>query len=252
MVALRAVIFDLFDTLVDLHYERIPREQYEGKPIPPSVRALHAAVAERSEVDLGTFMQVAFAVDDEIRRERYERGLEMPTEERFTAVVERLGVADADLPGIMTEIHMGLIREYSTVPAHHAELLADMRRRVRIGLCSNFSHSQTALRILEESDLRRHFDAIAISESVGIRKPRTEIFAAALDRLGVGPAEVLHVGDSLTADVGGAAASGIPSVWITRRVSDPDRRLREHTGPKPDFVIRDLAELASLLDRRDS
>ena len=136
--------------------------------------------------------------------------------------------------------------------SQRAELLADMRRRVRIGLCSNFSHSQTALRILEESDLRRHFDAIAISESVGIRKPRTEIFAAALDRLGVGPAEVLHVGDSLTADVGGAAASGIPSVWITRRVSDPDRRLREHTGPKPDFVIRDLSEMSSLLDRFDS
>ena len=46
--------------------------------------------------------------------------------------------------------------------------------------------------------------------------------------------------------------SGIPAVWITRRVRDADRRLREHTGPAPDFVIEDLAELPSLLDRAGS
>jgi len=246
------VIFDLFDTLVDLHYERIPREQYEGKAVPPTARALHAAVAERSDIDFKGFLDVVSAVDEEFRDARYARGLELPTEERFAAVVERLGLVDSELPGVMTAIHMGAILEHTAVPAHHAEILAGLRRRVRIGLCSNFSHSETALRILEQYDLRRHIDAVVISDSVGIRKPRVEIFAAALDRLGAAPAEVLHVGDSLHADVGGAAASGIPSAWITRRVSDADRRLREHAGARPDFVIRDLAELSELLDRADS
>jgi FMN phosphatase YigB (HAD superfamily) len=152
----------------------------------------------------------------------------------------------------MTAIHMGAIREHTAVPAHHAEVLAGMGGRVRIGLCSNFSHSQTALEILEESGLRPHFESVAISDAVGIRKPRAEIFAAALDPLGVAPEEVLHVGDSLRADVDGAAAAGIASVWITRRVADADRRLSEHAGAKPDFVIRDLAELAALLDAGDS
>jgi HAD superfamily hydrolase (TIGR01509 family) len=247
----RAVIFDLFDTLVDLRYEHIPREQYAGRTVPPTARALHAAVAGCADVDFETFLDVAFAVDEEVRSSRYARDLELPTEERFAAVVERLGLVDSKLPGIMTAIHMGAIRQHTAVPAHHAEVLTGLKRRVRIGLCSNFSHSETALRILEESDLRRHFDAVVISEAVGIRKPRAEIFAAVLDRLAVAPGEVLHVGDSLRADVDGAAACGIPSVWITRRVSDPDRRLREHAGAKPDFVIRDLAEVSSLLDRCD-
>jgi HAD superfamily hydrolase (TIGR01509 family) len=244
----RAVIFDLFDTLVDLHYEHIPWEQYAGKTVPPTARALHAAVAECADVDFETFLDVAFAVDQEIRSSRYALDLELPTEERFAALVERLGLVDTELPGIMTAIHMGAIRRHTAVPAHHAEILIELKRRVRIGLCSNFSHSETALRILEEFDLLRHFDAVVISEAVGIRKPRAEIFAAVLDRLGVAPGEVLHVGDSLRADVDGAAAFGIPSVWITRRVSDADRRLREHAGAKPDFVIQDLAELSSLLD----
>jgi HAD superfamily hydrolase (TIGR01509 family) len=250
-MAFRAVSFDLFDTLVDLHYDHVPREQYAGKMIPPTARALHAAVAARADVDFGTFLDVASAVDRELRGERYARDLELPTEERFTALVERLGLDAPDLPGIMTEIHMGAIRRHTAVPEHHAEILIELKRKARIGLCSNFSHSETARRILEDFDLLRHFDAVVISESVGIRKPRAEIFAAVLDRLGVAPGEALHVGDSLHADVDGAAAFGIPSVWITRRVSDADRQLREHAGAKPDFVIQDLAELSSLLDRCD-
>ena len=67
-------------------------------------------------------------------------------------------------------------------------------------------------------------------------------------RLGVGPAEVLHVGDSLRADVGGAAALGIRTVWVTRRIRDPETRLAEHEGPRPDHAIADLAELSALLD----
>jgi FMN phosphatase YigB (HAD superfamily) len=251
-VAFRAVIFDLFDTLVDLHYEQIPREEFRGRPVPPTARALHKAVAERVDVDFEAFLAVVFSVDEELRAARYAAGLESPTEERFAAVVERLGLADRDLPGIMTDIHMGVLHAHMTVPAHHREILRGLKRRVRIGLCSNFSHAPTALRILDEADLRPSFDSIAISETVGIRKPRGEIFAAALEGLGVSAGEALHVGDNLASDVGGAAACGIPSAWITRRVGDAERKLREYEGTPPDFVIGDLSELPALLDRAGS
>jgi len=55
------------------------------------------------------------------------------------------------------------------------------------------------------------------------------------------------VGDSLRADVVGAAALGIKTAWLTRRVKDPRAALAEHTGPAPDFTIGDLAELPALL-----
>lgn len=247
-----AVIFDLFDTLVDLHYEQIPRDQFRGKPVPPTARALHAVVAPHVDVDFESFLAVALAVDADLRVSRHERNLELPTLERFSAVVERLGLANGALARSMTEVHMGMLRDYTTVPAHHAEVLADIGSRVRVGLCSNFSHAETALRILEESDLRQRFDSIVISETVGVRKPRAEIFEAALGELGVEPGAALHVGDSLRSDVGGAAACGIGTVWITRRVGDAERSLREFKGVRPDFVVSDLAEIPSLLDRRGS
>ena len=43
--------------------------------------------------------------------------------------------------------------------------------------------------------------------------------------LGVKEHEVLHVGDSLKADVAGAADLGIPTVWITRRIKEPEKAL---------------------------
>jgi len=249
---IRAVIFDLFDTLVDLQYDRIPRDQHAGRPIMPTARSLHAAVAECAAIDFERFMEVLFAVDHEILHPRYARDIEVPTEERFAAVVERLGL---DVPGLshrLTGIHMDAIREHTIVPPHHDEVLAELRNRCRIGLCSNFSDSATASSILDESGFGRHFDAVVISEDVGFRKPRREIFDATLERLGVSGGEAIHVGDNLHADVQGAAAAGIASVWITRRVREAERHLQEFDGPAPDFVIDELAELIQVLDASGS
>ncbi|MBW2363455.1 MAG: HAD-IA family hydrolase, partial [Deltaproteobacteria bacterium] len=104
-----------------------------------------------------------------------------------------------------------------------------------------------ALDIVDAAGFRQHFDAIAISETVGWRKPRSEIFRAVLDELEVAPDEVLHVGDSLRADVAGAAPLGMRTAWITRRVRDPEVQLSEHEGPAPDHQVADLAELLELL-----
>jgi FMN phosphatase YigB (HAD superfamily) len=249
---IRAVIFDLFDTLVDLHYDRIPRERHAGRPVMPTARSLHAAVAERTPIDFERFMDVLFAVDHELVHPRYARDLEVSTEERFTAVVERLGVDEPGLSGRLTAIHMGAIRDHTVVPAHHDDVLAELHGRVRVGLCSNFSDSSTARAILAESRLDRHFDAVVISEDVGFRKPRREIFDATLSQLGVGTDEALHVGDNLHADVQGAAAAGIASVWITRRVNGAERRLQEFDGPAPDFVVTDLEELVQVLNAAGS
>jgi FMN phosphatase YigB (HAD superfamily) len=68
-----------------------------------------------------------------------------------------------------------------------------------------------------------------------------------LARLGVAPEQTLHVGDSLRADVVGAAGLGIRTAWLTRRVKDPRAALEAFEGPAPDFTIRDLAELPHLL-----
>ena len=184
----------------------------------------------------------------EFHKTHYLKDLELPTRDRFVALMARLGVVDTDLPELLTQIHMDQIRAAVGILDHHAPTLDQLRRRVRLALCSNFSHTPTALRVLEDAGMRHLLDAVVVSAAVGIRKPRGEIFQAVLEALGVGPEQALHVGDSLRADVAGAASAGIRTVWLTRRVSDPERSLAKYDGPPPDWQIADLAELVALVE----
>jgi HAD superfamily hydrolase (TIGR01549 family) len=247
-VPIRAVVFDLFDTLVDLHMDRLPPTEIDGRRFPSTAGALHALVRERAPVSWEDFTQALIAVEREVRAPRAEAGRELPTLERMQEMLRRLDVEDAVLAEALTGEHMRLLREQVTHHPHHVEVLERLRGRVRLGVCSNFSHSQTALAILEEAGLRWHLDAVLVSDATGFRKPRREIFDATCAVLGVAPGETLHVGDHLRLDVAGGAAAGLHTAWLTRRVADPEAALREHTGPAPTHVIRDLAEVPGLVE----
>jgi len=104
--------------------------------------------------------------------------------------------------------------------------------------------------LLEEAGLRDSIHAVVVSDTNGYRKPRPEIFADVLAQLGTAPAETLHVGDSLVADIAGAAGARINTAWLTRRVPDPDAALAEYDGPEPEHVLADLGELVSLVSDR--
>ncbi len=237
---IRALSFDLFDTLVDL--------ELSGAPLQETLAALHAALAPHTDLDLDGFAAAARAADRELRDDRYARGLEISSEERFAHILDRIGVAAPGLVETLTGIHMGVLRGRVTVPEHHAGVLRRLRQRAPAGLCSNFTHAPTARRILDEAALAPHLDPVVISVDVGLRKPRPEIFQALLEGLGSPPQATLHVGDSLQADVAGAAALGMRTAWLTRRVADPEAALAGYEGPPPDHVVSDVEEVLRLLD----
>ncbi len=237
---IRALSFDLFDTLVDLRWDA-------ARGGVSSTRLLHRAVAEYAELELEGFSATLAEVDRSLREPRYAHGIEVPTIERFALLIERLGIEAPALPEQLTEIHMDVIRGQVELPPHHPELLQTLRRGVRVGLCSNFSHAPTAHRILRDFELASCLDAVVISEEIGLRKPRREIFEAVLEALETAPRETLHIGDSLRADVAGAAAVGMRTVWVTRCVSDPDAALADHEGPQPDWIVPDLDRLPELI-----
>jgi FMN phosphatase YigB (HAD superfamily) len=90
--------------------------------------------------------------------------------------------------------------------------------------------------------VHHYFDFLVASAGVRSEKPHPAIFRAALERAGTRPEETIHVGDSLTADVGGARASGIVPVLLDRR----GRYTPDETAGAT--IIRSLEELPALLD----
>ena len=246
-VPIRAVVFDLFDTLVDLRFEDLPRHEHNGKRLPASVVELQKELARHADVSLDALIEEMLEGNRAFDESHFAHDREVPTELRFTDTLARLGV---DAPGLarrLTDIHMGVLASAVRSLPHHEDVLGGLRGRVRLGLCSNFSHSDTARRVLESARLWPVFDAVLVSDAFGLRKPRREIFEAVLEQLGVPPGETLHIGDSLRADVGGARAAGLRTAWITRRIADPEKALREHQGPQPDHALADLSELPALL-----
>ncbi|MCH2187921.1 HAD family hydrolase [Myxococcota bacterium] len=251
-MTIRAVTFDLFDTLVDLFVETTPKAEWAGRVVPQSVVDLHARVTRHVSLEPVDFLDHLREVDRHFRASHYAEGREVSSDLRFGALVERLGIDSDPLREDLVLTHMGALRGQVGLLTHHVDVVAELGRRVRIAVCSNFSHSQTALSVLAESQLDQYLHAIVISEDVGIRKPRREIFEAALEAVGAAPEETLHVGDNLEADVRGASELGLRTAWITRRIADPDRALADFEGPAPDWRIADLAELLEIVPRAPS
>jgi putative hydrolase of the HAD superfamily len=108
---------------------------------------------------------------------------------------------------------------------------------LRLTVISNWDDRLRPL--LRNLELDGWFHSIEISGESGFHKPSPRIFQRAVESLGLTPAEVLHVGDSLEEDYRGAKAAGLPALWLRRgtQVAAPDE-------------ITSLTELPALLESR--
>lgn len=69
---------------------------------------------------------------------------------------------------------------------------------------------------IRRTGLDRYVAGWVISEEVGVSKPNPRIFTLAAQRVRMGLRGAWVVGDSPELDIGGAAALGLPSVWVHR------------------------------------
>ncbi|OLB81290.1 MAG: hypothetical protein AUI14_03860 [Actinobacteria bacterium 13_2_20CM_2_71_6] len=107
----------------------------------------------------------------------------------------------------------------------------------RIGVVTNGAPSQEDK--MARAGLPGCLDGWAVSELVGFRKPNPGIFQAAAERCGATLDDAWMVGDTGPADIAGAAALGLRSVWL--------RRGREwaHRGYRPTHEADSFAEAAA-------
>jgi HAD superfamily hydrolase (TIGR01549 family) len=246
-VSYRAVLFDLFDTLVLFHRERLPEVSVNGRVMRSTAGHLHAAFRPFAPgVELPVFVDALFWSWKEAERIRGESHREVAAPERFGMLFERLGLDSSRVPAEVRDLLLAThMRELSRVvecPSHHAPLLAELRQRYRLAVVSNFDYAPTCRAILDREGIAPLFETVVISDEVGWRKPKPVIFETALDRMGLRPAEALFVGDRADIDVIGARGVGMPTVWINREASG----LPEDIKP-PDFEIRDLDQLRAIL-----
>lgn len=101
-----------------------------------------------------------------------------------------------------------------------ASLLAGLELTgVPVAVVSNWDYSLRGTL----AGLGLEFDAIVTCGETGVRKPDPRIFLEALGRLGVAPADALHIGDRDGTDGVGARAAGIDVRIVDRTGAVPGR-----------------------------
>ncbi len=132
------------------------------------------------------------------------------------------------------------LAEYWTDPPVFADALEFIRTNDLPICCLSNADTVPLLEAIQKHGLR--FDAVVSSEDARSYKPNRAIFEQGLNALGIEPDRAIHVGDSLHADIGGAAGLGITTAWICR-----EDRIHDIGTCKPDFTLSSLGELAPLL-----
>ncbi|WP_326553032.1 HAD family hydrolase [Micromonospora sp. NBC_01813] len=89
---------------------------------------------------------------------------------------------------------------------------------------------------IRRTGLDRYIADWVISEAAGVSKPNPRIFALAAESVRMRLRGAWMIGDSPEADIGGAAATGLPSVWLHRGRQWLDQRFaptRQASGVIP-------------------
>jgi HAD superfamily hydrolase (TIGR01509 family) len=139
----------------------------------------------------------------------------------FVTLLTELGVPEHRLPAVGADIrarHAEGTLWTHTVPGT-LEMLRDLKAAgLRLAVISN-ADGRVA-RYLAHAGLADEFEFIIDSGAVGVEKPDRRIFDMALERLGLGPDEVVYVGDSWEIDVVGATAAGIRAIYLAPEPRD--------------------------------
>lgn len=222
MMTVRAVVFDVYGTLLDVHrLNEVLAAHFPGR----AEELQHLWRAKQLEY---TWLRSLMG--------RY-RDFRQVTEEAFRFAAASCGLAPGDeTVRSVVDAYLGL-PAFPEVPGVLEALAARGRT---LAVLSNGTREMLEV-ALRHAGLARYLSAILSVDEAGIYKPHPRVYALVPERLGVRPGDVLFVSANFW-DVAGARAYGFRVVWVNR-----GRRVPDRLGEDPDAVVEDLAGLLELV-----
>ncbi len=215
---LRAVVFDLFNTLVDgLDDGRIDtlRLMAADMHVDPDlfIERFHVAYPRRIIGTPPTFAEQCREVAAEVGG--------VPGPAQIDAAVAR---------------RLTWSRQLFTISKSTLRVLGRLRDdRYALALLSNLSPDSAT--VLRETTLLDSMAAVALSCEIGVAKPDPAIYLSVTSQLGLEPHECLFVGDGADGELRGAEAVGMHAI-----------RTREYADSDPSWGGPTIFRLAELLD----
>jgi putative hydrolase of the HAD superfamily len=216
-VRFRAVIFDLWETLVDWPVD--------------DARQLTRRIAAHTGLDDDAFTR---AWDENYRLR--ETG-------PLAAAYRALGLPEEHIDVHVAARH-DLARRALRPREGVVETLEELRARgIKLGLISVCSEEVPLL--WPETALAGQFDATTFSAECGVMKPEPEIYLRTADALGVDASDTLYVGDGANDELRGASDVGMTPVLIAANGREPWwPEVRNWQGPR----IASIPEVLELVE----
>ena len=156
----------------------------------------------------------------------------------FPRLLSAIGI-EADGNALSDTFHLQLHEEAVPEPGA-VETIAKLSERYQLYVASNGVLEMQRSR-LEIAGLANYFTDLFVSDDIGAEKPSERFFHEAMRRSKTEPGELLFVGDSIEADMIGAARSGIDRCWYN------PQQLTAPARPKLNYTITALSELPRIL-----
>lgn len=213
---IRAVIFDMYETLITHYHGNGPLY------FSPQMAAEAGVLIEK-------FQEIW-------RGKEYERTIgKISLEETLMLIMEenKKGSAKAGTDLVDRMAAKRVATAESCFENLHPEIITmfeELRKqKIRIGLISNCFSEEA--RVIRESCLAPYFDVMCLSYELGMRKPDLSIYEECVKRLGVEPKECLYIGDGGSNELEAARMFGMRAVqacwYLSRREDWPAKQKEE-------------------------
>ena len=218
---IKAVLFDLDNTLID--FMKMKRQATEA--------AIEAMIGAGVKLDKEQATKLIYELYDQygIEHQQIFQEFLIRTQHKVDYKILAAGiVAYRKARTVLAEPYHGVM----------STLLKLKQKGLKLAIVSDAPILQAWTR-LTEMKIQEFFDAVVTFDDTGQTKPNAEPFKKAVEKLGVKPEEVLHVGDWPERDIAGAKALGMKTAFAKYGTTKP-------MTVKADYELNKIEDLVNI------
>jgi putative hydrolase of the HAD superfamily len=239
-MTLRGIFFDLDGTLTDVRNREV-----EVIALPSAWRETFGTQAPLEPIPLQQALNDAYQSGFAYGTSGYAELAHLSTRDLsrrlLSSLLDRFGVSDQSPLDRCLDLWAEAQRAALVTAPGAIEALETLRAAgLTLGVITN-GPSSVQREKLALLALEPYFDCIVVDSELGYPKPDRRIFEHATASVGLTAAEMLFVGDTPSADIGGARGAGWTAVWY-----NPRGEAFPSTVEQPHHVIQQWPELLGL------
>jgi FMN phosphatase YigB (HAD superfamily) len=232
---LEAITFDFWNTLaVDSQPARV--RELAAEKMTTGIRELGLKISREDMFKaFSECRQICYSYQE-------DKEIDFTPKEQLDWILEHFGV-NTTLP-MWNRLFLYYTTSLFDIPPFFAEglegILKELKAKYRLAVICNTGRTPgwVIRKILKDNDLEQHFDVLVFSNEMGIAKPNPLIFEITSRLLETHPSRIIHVGDDLRTDVGGALRAGFKTGWYN------PKGIKKEVDC--DFLLNNLSDLVKI------